>query len=72
MNEQVEQFFVKPGKWQEEFHLLREIIRGNKSLFEEHKWMHPCYTFQGKNVVLIHGRIDKYLQRILEGKGLDD
>jgi len=55
MNEKVEQFFAIPTRWQEEFHLLREIIRGNKSLVEEHKWMHPCYTFQGKNVVLIHG-----------------
>ncbi|WP_317126338.1 YdeI/OmpD-associated family protein [Chryseobacterium sp. 3008163] len=24
-------------------------------LEEDYKWMHPCYTFQGKNVVLIHG-----------------
>ena len=23
-------------------------------LTEEFKWMHPCYTFQGKNIVLIH------------------
>lgn len=55
MNEQVEQFFARPSKWQEEFLLLREIIKENKSLAEDYKWMHPCYTFQGKNVVLIHG-----------------
>lgn len=55
MNEQVEQFFTRPGKWQEEFHLLREIIKENKALVEEYKWMHPCYTYKGKNVVLIHG-----------------
>ncbi|SKB38228.1 Uncharacterized conserved protein YdeI, YjbR/CyaY-like superfamily, DUF1801 family [Parapedobacter luteus] len=55
MNEQVERFFEKTGKWSEEFQLLREIIRENKSLEEDYKWMHPCYTFQGKNVVLIHG-----------------
>jgi uncharacterized protein YdeI (YjbR/CyaY-like superfamily) len=55
MNEQVEQFFARPGKWHEEFLLLREIIKENQSLVEEYKWMHPCYTFQGKNLVLIHG-----------------
>lgn len=55
MNEHVEEFFARPGKWQEEFYLLREIIKENKSLVEEYKWMHPCYTLQGKNVVLIHG-----------------
>lgn len=55
MNIQVEQFFAKAPKWKEEFQLLREIIRENKLLDEDYKWMHPCYTFQGKNVVLIHG-----------------
>lgn len=34
--------------------LLREICR-DCGLTEEFKWMHPCYTFQEKNVVLIHG-----------------
>ncbi len=55
MNAQAEHFFEKAQKWQEEFHLLREIIRENKSLEEGYKWMHPCYTLQGKNIVLIHG-----------------
>lgn len=55
MNMKAEQFFDKAGKWKEEFHLLREIVRENKSLEEDYKWMHPCYTFQGKNIVLIHG-----------------
>lgn len=55
MNEQVEQFFDKAKKWKDEFHLLREIVRQNKSLEEHYKWMHPCYTFERKNIVLIHG-----------------
>lgn len=55
MNEQVEQFFDKAKKWKDEFHLLREIIRQNKSLEEHYKWMHPCYTFERKNIILIHG-----------------
>lgn len=35
--------------------MLREIITENDSLEEDYKWMHPCYTLDEKNVVLIHG-----------------
>ncbi|WEK20725.1 MAG: YdeI/OmpD-associated family protein [Candidatus Pedobacter colombiensis] len=52
---QAEHFFEKAQKWREEFGLLREIVCENKSLEEDYKWMHPCYTFEGKNIVLIHG-----------------
>lgn len=55
MNAQAEQFFKNSRKWNEEYNLLRKIILENKSLEEDYKWMHPCYTFEGKNVVLIHG-----------------
>jgi len=55
MNTQVEHFFEKTQQWSEEFNLLRDIITENKSLEEEYKWMHPCYTLDGKNIVLIHG-----------------
>lgn len=55
MNLKAEHFFENAKKWHEEFMLLREIIRENQALEEDYKWMHPCYTFQDKNVVLIHG-----------------
>nr|WP_315395031.1 YdeI family protein [uncultured Sphingobacterium sp.] len=55
MNTQLEHFFEKTQQWSEEFNLLRDIITENKSLEEEYKWMHPCYTLDGKNIVLIHG-----------------
>lgn len=55
MNLQAEKFFEKAKKWKEEFYLLREILTENNSLEEDYKWMHPCYTLDGKNVVLIHG-----------------
>ncbi|ADY50780.1 Domain of unknown function DUF1801 [Pseudopedobacter saltans DSM 12145] len=67
MNIQAEHFFEKAKKWNEEFRLLREIIGQNKSLEEDFKWMHPCYTFEGKNVVLIHGF--KYYCALLFHKG---
>jgi len=55
MNLKAAHFFENSKKWNEEFKLLREIIIENQSLVEDYKWMHPCYTFEGKNVVLIHG-----------------
>ena len=54
MNPKVDVFLSKAKKWQEEFKKLRTIIL-DCGLTEEFKWMHPCYTFQESNVVLIHG-----------------
>jgi uncharacterized protein YdeI (YjbR/CyaY-like superfamily) len=54
MNPKVDFFFNKAQKWQEEFEKLRMIIL-DCGLTEELKWGVPCYTFQKKNIVLIHG-----------------
>lgn len=55
MNLKAAHFFENASRWNEEFNLLRKIVIENKALVEDYKWMHPCYTFEGKNVVLIHG-----------------
>ncbi|WP_323028545.1 YdeI/OmpD-associated family protein [Gelidibacter japonicus] len=52
--EKVDRYIDKIKSWKEETILLREICLAC-GLDEEFKWMHPCYTFQGKNIVLIHG-----------------
>jgi uncharacterized protein YdeI (YjbR/CyaY-like superfamily) len=44
----------KPKKWQEEFEKLRAIAL-SCGLTEEVKWGWPCYSFQEKNIVLMHG-----------------
>ena len=53
-NPKVDFFFSKAKKWQQEFEKLRIIIL-DCGLTEELKWGVPCYTFQKKNIVLIHG-----------------
>ncbi|MGC7873262.1 YdeI/OmpD-associated family protein [Desulfosporosinus sp. SYSU MS00001] len=54
INPKVEEFLSKAQKWQDEYGKLRNIVL-SCGLTEEFKWMHPCYTFEGKNIVLIHG-----------------
>jgi len=54
MNPKVDFYFSKAKQWQEEFEQLRMTILGC-GLDEELKWGVPCYTFQKRNIVLIHG-----------------
>ena len=54
MNSKVDLFLEKATAWQKEMKLLRSICL-DCGLTETYKWMHPCYTFQNSNVVLIHG-----------------
>jgi uncharacterized protein YdeI (YjbR/CyaY-like superfamily) len=46
-------FYFNKGKWQKETQQLRKIVL-DCDLKEELKWGCPCYTFEGKNIVLIH------------------
>lgn len=53
-NPKVDAFIRKAKQWQEEYEQLRIIIL-DCGLTEEFKWRNPCYTLQGKNIVLMHG-----------------
>ena len=50
----IDRFLDRAKNWKEEMKLLRKICV-DCGLDEDFKWMHPCYTFEGKNIVLIHG-----------------
>ncbi len=54
MNPKVDVFLSKAKMWQEEFEELRMIVL-DCGLTEELKWGCPCYTFEKRNIVLIHG-----------------
>lgn len=53
-NPRIDGYLRKAKKWQEEFEQLRMIVL-DCGLSEDFKWGNPCYTFAGRNVVLIHG-----------------
>ncbi|MGG4447426.1 hypothetical protein HPY28_21755 [Brevibacillus sp. HB1.2] len=53
-NPKVDEFLSKAKTWKAEYEKLRSIVL-DCELTEDFKWMHPCYTFEKKNIVLIHG-----------------
>ena len=53
MNPKADWYFEKNEKWQKEIRKLRTIIL-DCGLTEELKWGCPCYTYESRNVVLIH------------------
>jgi uncharacterized protein YdeI (YjbR/CyaY-like superfamily) len=71
MNPKVDFFFNKASKWQAEYEQLRKIVLDCK-LTEELKWGCPCYTFEGNNVVLIHGFKDYCALLFMKGVLMKD
>src|SRR5258705_12944766 len=53
MNPKVDWYFNKAKQWQGELEKLRTIVL-DCGLNEELKWGVPCYTFEKRNIVLIH------------------
>jgi len=53
-NPKVDAYLERIDRWQAESAALREILL-ECPLVEDLKWGVPCYTLDGKNVVLIHG-----------------
>ena len=54
MNPKVDEFISNAHNWQEEMAQLRAIVL-ECELIEELKWGVPCYSYQGSNVLIIHG-----------------
>src|SRR5258708_11858094 len=71
MNPKVDFYFSRAKKWQEEFEKLRMIIL-DCGLTEELKWGCPCYTFEKRNIVLIHGFKEYCALLFVKGALLND
>lgn len=70
-NPKVDFFFEKAGKWQSEYEKLRNIAVSTE-LTEELKWGCPCYTFQKRNIFLIHGFKDYCALLFFKGALMED
>lgn len=53
MNNEVDAYISKAGKWSKAVEKLRAIVLDCR-LTEVLKWGVPCYTYQNSNIVLIH------------------
>jgi uncharacterized protein YdeI (YjbR/CyaY-like superfamily) len=71
MNPKVDFYFNKAKKWQKELEQLRMIVL-DCGLTEELKWGVPCYTFQKRNIVLIHVFKEYCALLFFKGALLDD
>ena len=79
-NPKVDAFLGTEKKWQKEFEKLRTIVL-DCQLSEELKWGQLCYTLQNENIFYFtspkqsktrESRIENCVQKILDGKGLND
>src|SRR6476659_1547088 len=71
MNPKVDEFLDKATKWQQEMKILRRIVL-DCNLEEELKWGSPCYTYNGKNVLIIGGFKEYFVLSFLKGVLLND
>ena len=70
-NPKVDAFIANAKTWQEELKKLRSILLDSE-LTEEFKWSQPCYTFQGKNVIVISGMKESCALAFFKGVLLKD
>ncbi len=52
MNPDVDAYIAQSEQWPDEIAALRPILLGS-GLTEEFKWRKPCYSHEGKNVVIV-------------------
>src|SRR5579863_611117 len=67
----IDQYISTLDKWHEELSALRGIIL-DCGLNEEMKWGTPCYTYQGKNIVIIGGLKEYCVLSFFKGGLLSD
>ena len=71
MNNSVDQFFTSLKSGKEELLLLRKLLLKTE-LLEEFKWKQPCYTLNGKNVIILAALKDHVIISCFKGALLDD
>jgi uncharacterized protein YdeI (YjbR/CyaY-like superfamily) len=70
-NPKVDAYFEGAEQWRKELVTLREILLASP-LSEELKWNQPCYTFEGKNVAILHGLKESCAFALFKGALLKD
>ena len=71
MNPKVDAFIRRSEKWPDEMTELRPILLGC-GLVEEIKWGKPCYSHEGKNIVILQEMKDFLALMFFKGALLSD
>lgn len=71
MHPKVDAFLERADAWKSEFEALRAILL-ELPLEEDLKWGQPCYTVDGKNIVLMHGFKEYCALLLFKGALLQD
>ena len=71
LDPRVDAFFRHVPKWRQELLALREIML-ETPLAESYKWGQPCYTYNGKNLVLLGGFASSFVVSFFNGAMLQD
>ena len=70
-NPNVDAFIANAKAWRQELKQLRAILL-NSELTEDFKWSQPCYTFQGKNIIVLGPMKDSCAFAFFKGALLKD
>lgn len=71
MNSKVDEHINQSKQWKDEMNALRTIIL-DCQLAEDFKWGKPCYSFQGKNIVIIQGFKEYFALLFFKGGIMED
>jgi uncharacterized protein YdeI (YjbR/CyaY-like superfamily) len=71
MKQKINDYYNNLVKWKSEAALIRKIFF-ECNLKEAYKWMHPCYTFDSKNIVVFHDFKDYCAISFFKGALLKD
>ena len=71
MNPEVDKYLANLKKWQKELTRLRDLI-AECGLTEDYKWMHPCYTYKEKNILILGNFKDYCAINFFKGALLND
>ena len=70
-NRKVDIFLSKEERWLKEYKKMRSILLATE-LTEDLKWGQPCYTYEGGNVIIMHGFKEYFAIMFLKGALLKD
>jgi uncharacterized protein YdeI (YjbR/CyaY-like superfamily) len=71
MTEQIDDYIARSTQWPDELQVVRQALI-SAGLTEEFKWRKPCYSYEGRNIVILQEMKAFLAVMFFEGARLDD